>query len=177
MKTITQTKLIVYISLFLTLFYNYSFFENLIKVYPLDTANIGFVLSTAFVITFFMMLLFTLLSSKYTLKPILIIVLLISSMTSYFMNTYHVVIDATMIRNMMQTNIHETLDLLSFKQALYFLFFGFLPSLFIYKVKLEKRAFKTEIFAKFKLILLSLLVIAVAVFSFSKHYASFFERA
>ncbi|MFK5937431.1 MAG: phosphoethanolamine--lipid A transferase [Sulfurimonas sp.] len=173
MKTITQTKLITYVSIFLTLFYNYSFFENTIKVYPLNVANIGFVISTAFVITFFMMLLFTLLSSKYTLKPILIIVLAISSMTSYFMNSYHVVIDATMIRNMMQTDMHESLDLLTIKQVMYFLFFGLLPSLLIYKIKFEDRAFKTEIFAKFKLIVLALVVILVAAFSFSKHYTSF----
>ena len=173
MKTITQTKLIAYVSIFLTLFYNYSFFENLIKVYPLDVANIGFVISTAFVITFFMMLLFTLFSSKYTLKPILIIVLIISSMTSYFMNSYHVVIDATMIRNMMQTDMHESLDLLSVKQALYFLFFGLLPSLLIYKVKLEDRTLKSELFAKLKLIGLSLVVILAVAFTFSKHYTSF----
>ena len=173
MRTITQTKLIAYVSVFLTLFYNYSFFENTIKVYPLNAANIGFVISTAFVITFFMMLLFTLVSSKYTLKPILIIVLVISSMTSYFMNSYHVVIDATMIRNMMQTDMHESLDLLSLKQVLYFLFFGILPSLLIYKIKFEERALKKELFAKLKLLGLALAVILVAAFSFSKHYTSF----
>ena len=173
MKTITQTKLIIYVSIFLTLFYNYSFFENIIKVYPLNAANFGFVISTAFVITFFMMLLFTLLSSKYTLKPILIIVLVISSLTSYFMNTYHVVIDATMIRNMMQTDMHESLDLLTIKQVLYFVFFGLLPSLLIYKIKFEERTLKTEIISKIKLIGLALLIILVAAFSFSKHYTSF----
>ena len=122
MKTITQTKLLIYLSLFFTFFYNYTFFVNVIKVYSLDT-NLGFVISTAFVITFFLTLLLSLVSFKYTIKPLVITLLLVSSMTSYFMNSYNVVIDDTMIRNMIQTDIHESLDLLSLKQVLYFLFF------------------------------------------------------
>ena len=173
MKSITQTKLIIYVSVFLTLFYNYSFFENTIKVYPLNSENIGFVISIAFVITFFMILLFTLVSSKYTLKPVMIVILLISSMTNYFMNSYHVVIDETMIRNMMQTNLNESLDLLSIKQVLYFIFFGLLPSMLIYKIKLEDRSFKVEIFSKLKLIGLVIVVVLVSFFSFSKYYTSF----
>ncbi len=172
MKTITQTKLLIYLSLFFTFFYNYTFFVNVIKVYSLDT-NLGFVISTAFVITFFLTLLLSLVSFKYTIKPLVITLLLVSSMTSYFMNSYNVVIDDTMIRNMIQTDIHESLDLLSLKQVLYFLFFGLLPSYYIYKVKIEKRGFKTELFAKLKLILLSLVIIGIAIFSFSKHYTSF----
>ncbi len=172
MKTITQTKLLVSLSLFFTLFYNYSFFANLIKVYTLEE-NLGFVLSIAFVISFFLIFLLGLVSFKYTIKPIAITLLLVSSMTSYFMNTYHVIIDATMIRNMMQTNIHESLDLLSVKQVLYFVFFGLLPAYYVYKIKLEERGLKQEFFSRIKLLLFSLAVIGVAVFSFSKHYTSF----
>ena len=172
MRTITQTKLITYLSIFFTLFYNYTFFVNVIKVYPLAT-NLGFVISLAFVITFFLTLLLSLVGFKYTIKPLVITLLLVSSMTSYFMNSYHVVIDATMIRNMMQTNIHESLDLLSVKQVLYFLFFGLLPSYYVYKVKIESRGFKSELFAKLKLIMLSLVIVGVAIFSFSKYYTSF----
>jgi len=176
LKTITQTKLIFYISLLFTLFYNYSFFTNLVEVYPLDSANIGFVISTAFVITFFLILLLSLISNKYVLKPILIILLMVSSMTSYFMNSYHVIIDESMIRNMMQTDMHESLDLLSIKQVIYFLIFGFLPSLYIYKVELEKRVFRTELFSKIKLILLSLVIVGASAFLFSKHYTSFLRE-
>ena len=173
MKTITQTKLIAYASIFLTLFYNYSFFQNTIKVYPLDASNVGFVISTAVVITFFMTFLLTLISSKHTIKPVLIILFLVSSMTSYFMNVYQVVIDESMIRNMLQTNTKESLDLLSLKQVAYFVVLGLIPSLFVYKVKLEERPFKTELFSKLKLIVLSLVITSASIFTFSKHYTSF----
>jgi lipid A ethanolaminephosphotransferase len=92
------------------------------------------------------------------------------------MNSYHVVIDASMIRNMMQTNTSESLDLVTFNQVAYFLVFGVLPSYGIYKIKLQQRAFKVELFAKLKLIFVALLVIAASIFTFSKHYTSFFRE-
>jgi lipid A ethanolaminephosphotransferase len=172
LKKITQTQLLVLAALFLVLFDNYTFFVNLVKVYPL-ASNFGFVISTSVVILFFTILLFSLISFRYTIKPVLIIILLISSLTNYFMNSYSVIIDDSMIRNMMQTNIHESTDLLTLKQVAYFVFLGVLPSLYIYKVKIEKRTFKTELISRIKLIAIALVMIIGSIFIFSKYYTSF----
>lgn len=173
MKTLTQTKLIMYTVLFLALFDNYSFFTNVLEVYPLGLDNIGFLISLVFLLIGFNILLFTLFSSKYTTKLILITVLIISSLTNYFMNSYHIVVDDSMIRNMLQTNLNESMDLLTVKQVLYFLFLGILPSYFMYKTKIEYRSLKIELFSKIKTILLSLLIVVASIMIFSKHYTSF----
>ncbi|MEO1937770.1 MAG: phosphoethanolamine--lipid A transferase, partial [Sulfurimonas sp.] len=172
MRKLTSTQLILLTSLFLLLFDNYTFFKNLIKVYTLNE-NLGFVLSSAVVLFFFTVLLLSLVSTRWTIKPIIIIVLLISSLTNYFMNSYNVVIDDSMIRNMMQTNMDESLDLVTLKQVLYFMFLGVLPSWYVYKVELVKRGFKEELVSRMKLILLSIVVIGASIFLFSKHYTSF----
>jgi len=172
LKKITQTQLILLTSLFLVAFDNYAFFTNLTKVYPMSD-NFGFVVSTALVNFFFTVLLLSLVSTKWTIKPIIITVLIVSSLTNYFMNAYHVVIDASMIRNMMQTNINESMDLLTLKQVLYFIFLGVLPSLYVYKVKIESRGFKTEILSRLKLIATAIVVIGLSIFLFSKYYTSF----
>jgi len=172
LKKITQTQLILVTSLFLVLFDNYSFFVNLVKVYPLSD-SFGFVASTAVVIFFFTTLLLSLVSTRWTIKPIIIIILLVSSLTNYFMNSYHVVIDDSMIRNMMQTNMHESMDLLTLKQVLYFLILGVLPSIYVYKVEIEKKGFKAELFSRLKIIFLSIAVIVASFFLFSKYYTSF----
>lgn len=172
MKKITQTQLILFTSLFLVLFDNYTFFVNLIKVYPLEQ-NFAFVVSTAVVMFFFTTLLFSLVSTRWSIKPIIIVILIISSLTNYFMNSYNVVIDDSMIRNMMQTNMHESLDLLTLKQVLYFTLLGLLPSIVVYKIKLEKRELKTELLSRVKLIAVSVVVIVGVVLIFSKHYTSF----
>lgn len=92
------------------------------------------------------------------------------------MNTYHVVIDASMIRNTIQTDLSESMDLLSFKQLLYFIFFGVLPAYLIYKTPVAYNTLKHEIWNKVKLILLSLFVILGSLVTFNKYYTSFFRE-
>jgi lipid A ethanolaminephosphotransferase len=89
------------------------------------------------------------------------------------MNTYHIVVDDSMIRNMLQTNLNESMDLMTIKQVLYFVFLGLIPSYFIYKVDIKYRSLKIELISKIKTILLSLLIIVASVMTFSKHYTSF----
>jgi lipid A ethanolaminephosphotransferase len=97
-------------------------------------------------------------------------------MTNYFMNTYHVVIDDTMLRNTLQTDLHESMDLLSVKQVLYFVFLGLLPAYFIYQAPVQYGTFKQELWRKLKVIFLSLVIIASSLFLFSKYYTSFFRE-
>jgi len=175
-KNLSQVKLVILTSVFLVLFDNYSFFKNTILVYPLAFKNIGFLLSLAVVLMFFVILLFTLLSSRYTTKPVLISTLLVSSLTNYFMNSYNVVIDESMIRNMLQTNIDESMDLFNIKFFLYFIFFGVLPSLYIYRLDIVYKGLKAETLSKIKTILISIFIILGSIFIFSKFYTSFFRE-
>ncbi len=172
----TQQRLILLVSVFFVLFDNYPLFSNALKAYPPKGINILYLLSVAFVLGAVINLVFTIVSSKYTTKPFLIIALLVSSFTTYFMNTYNVVIDDSMIRNALQTNLHETLDLLSFKLMLYLLFLGILPAWFVYKTEIEYRSIKKEILEKFKSVGISLLLALILIASFGKFYASFFRE-
>ncbi len=70
--------------------------------------NLPFLLSIFVVLVSFIVLLYTLFGSRYTTKPIIITTLLITSLTNYFMNTYHVIIDESMLRNAFQIDIHES---------------------------------------------------------------------
>jgi len=172
-KNWTQLKLISVSVLFLVLFYNYTFFFNVLEVYPLDSGNYLFILSIITILTTFNILLITIFSSKYTTKPILITLFLVSSLTSYFMNTYHIIIDDSMIRNMMQTDIHESLDLLTLKQAISFIFLGILPALIVYKSKIKYQPLKAELLLRLKVVVITIILILVSFFSFSQKYISF----
>lgn len=176
-RNITQIRLIAFVALFFVLFDNVAFFQNVAEVYPLSKfENIAFTLSLAIILFAFTVLLFTLLSSKYTTKPFLITAVIVSSFTNYFMNTYHVVIDDSMIRNAVQTDMHESMDLFTIKQLVYILLLGILPAFLIYKTKIEYGTLKSEMILKAKAILLSLLLIVIVLFSFNKFYTSFFRE-
>jgi len=176
MKNITSNRLIIYIAILFTLFYNYSFFKSVIGVYGLGGYSPIYIISIALVLVSFIIFFFTLFSVRFVLKPLLIITLIISSLTAYFMNTYSVVIDSEMIRNALQTNPNESLDLLSWKLVVYFLLLGIIPSFIVYKTKFISRPFKQELIGKIKALGFSLLVIVVLLLSFSKFYTSFFRE-
>lgn len=176
MKSISQYKVIIFSSILFVLFYNFSFFENVFKTYPLESTFIFNLISVVILLISLTIFFFTLLSSRYTTKPLLILTLFVSSFTAYFMDTYHIVIDDGMIRNSLETNLEESSDLFSFQLVLYVFLLGLLPSYFIYKIKIDYSTFKKEFFAKLKVLALSLSVILIILFSFSKFYTSFFRE-
>lgn len=176
MGNTSQYKLILLSAIFFTLFYNFSFFSNILYTYPFEGQNIIHFFSVGILLLTLIIFLFTLFSSKLTTKPLLIICFLISSFTAYFMDTYHVVIDDGMIRNSLQTNLSESSDLFSLKLVVYVVLLGILPSYIIYKTEVEYNSFKEEFMSKIKTIILSLVIILIIVFSFSKFYTSFLRE-
>lgn len=173
---ITQTKLILYTSIFFVLFDNLAFFQHVITVYPINAKNIWFLASLTGGLTGFTMLVFTLVSSRYTTKPILIFFLLISSLASYFMNNYNVVIDHIMIQNLLQTNLAESSDLITARLLYCFLFLGVLPALLVVWMKIEPTSLKRAIIVKIRDVILCLLIIFGLILLFSKFYTSFFRE-
>jgi len=174
-----NSRLVILVALFLVLFGNVAFFRNVTDVYPLSLSNIAFLGSLAVSLLGFIVLLLTLVTfaaPKYTTKPILILVLLLSSFASYFMDSYNVVIDHAMIQNIVQTNIDESTDLFSFKLVLYCLFLGVLPSVFVYKAPIKNGSLRTELTSKLKVIGVALLAMVTMVVMFSSFYTSFLRE-
>lgn len=176
MKTISQTKLIIFSSIFFTIFYNFKFFKELFATYGFSGLNSLYFISTTILLISLITLLITIFSSKYTTKAILITLFAISAFTAYFMDTYGVVIDSEMLRNSMQTDLKESKDLLSFKLFLYILFLAVIPIFYISKLQIVYKPIKQEILSKIKTIVLALLIIITILFSFSKFYTSFFRE-
>ncbi|MFA6189418.1 MAG: phosphoethanolamine--lipid A transferase [Sulfuricurvum sp.] len=168
--------IILSISLFLVLFTNGSFFRHVIETYGLTWATVPTILSLGIVLVAVLVIVFTLFSSRYLLKPFLIIVLLLSSLAAYFMNTYDIIVDKLMIQNILETNMNESMDLLSIQQVLYFLILGVLPSLVVYRVNLKPMKFKTAFLEGIESIVVSLVVAVLLIFVFSKFYTSFFRE-
>jgi lipid A ethanolaminephosphotransferase len=128
------------------------------------------------VLTAVITLLLTLICSKYTIKPILIILLMVSSTTAYFMDNYNVIIDHTMIQNIVQTNFKESADLFSMKFLYYFLLLGVVPAFFIHRVRLKSIPWQKTLLAKTRDVFWCLVIILIVLVAFSKFYTSFFRE-
>jgi len=173
---LTVPQLAVLASVFLALFHNYAFFRNLLVVYPATWGRLPFLCSIFLALICITSLIFLVIGSKYTLKPALILVLAASSVASYFMNTFNVVIDAEMFRNISQTNTAETMDLMNFKLLANFLLLGVVPSVLIYKARVHYRPMKTEALSKLKWMAVLVLVMLATGVVFSGNYYSFFRE-
>jgi lipid A ethanolaminephosphotransferase len=172
----TQTKLLIGISIFFTLFFNISFFEKSFVVYPITGSSILFLLSLSLVLTSFINILLNLVRSKHTTKPILISLLFLSTLAAYVMDSYGTVLDDTMFLNIFNTDAHEALDLLSFRLLIYLILLWIIPSFIIFKTKLTNFSFREEVFSRLKSIAASIILIVVLLFSFGKNYASFLRE-
>ncbi len=173
---ITQNRLIFISSLSFVLFYNFSFFSNVIKVYPLNLSNIGFLISLAIVLWAFIVFILELISYKKTIKPLLIFLFFASSFAAYFMDTYGVIIDDSMLINVIQTNTEESLGLLSAKLLTYFVLLGLIPSILIYKIKIHYSTIKKDLVAKIIAIVGTIVLIGAIISMFGGNYASFFRE-
>ncbi|MBF0264556.1 MAG: phosphoethanolamine--lipid A transferase [Gammaproteobacteria bacterium] len=173
---ISSNKLILISSIFLVLTGNIAFFNNVQEFYPVNSGNNFFLFSLIITFSCINVLIFSLFCFPKTVKPVLITVLLISSLAAYFMDTYNVIIDDSMIDNIVKTDLNETLDLLSFKQVLYLIFLGVLPSFIVYKAKIIQDSLKRAVIANILFFTGALVIALSLILSLSDFYASFFRE-
>lgn len=161
------------IALFFVLFSNQSFWSATLKIFhDLSIENIGFVLSLFVVLSVLLNLLLSLLCFRYIFKPLVVGLLVTTSLASYFMDSYGIMLDKTMMQNIMQTDYNESFELLN-PQMFYSLFLlGVIPSVFVLRTETQYKTFSKELGIKLIVIVLSLLVIAALVFSFYQNYSS-----
>lgn len=74
--------------------------------------------------------------SRFVGKFLLILFFVINAVAVYFVNTYGVIIDKTMIGNILNTNYSESSSFFSIKLVIYIILFGVLPAIYITKVKI-----------------------------------------
>ena len=98
--------------------------------------------------------------SRYVGNFLLVIFFIINAIAVYFVNTYGVIIDESMIANVFNTNYDESSSFFSIKLVLYIVLLGIIPSIYLIKVKIIKVTIK-----KFSIISsLTLLFVLLLVF-------------
>jgi lipid A ethanolaminephosphotransferase len=99
--------------------------------------------------------------SRYLGKFLLVLFFIINSIAVYFINTYSVIIDESMIGNILNTNLEESSSFFSFKLIVYIILLGVIPSVYIINAKIINVTVKKF----FTISSLTLLFVAVLVFA------------
>jgi lipid A ethanolaminephosphotransferase len=171
-KKLSEVNLVLLVAAFLTLTGNFTFLEKTLQIYPLSE-NWLFVGSLFLFLFTFLSALLIVLCFRWSLKPILILLLLISAVLTYSTNNFGVVFDHNMITNTFETDTSEFSDLVSIKSLIYFCLLGLIPSTYVWKIQLVKSSIKTQLWQRVKMLLALIVVFVIVVLSFSKHYTSF----
>lgn len=171
-----QYRLILVFAALLTLLYNRVFFTKLVAAFPLAQGNTDFVIAAGLLLFLANVLFFTLAAGRYVTKPLLIFSVIAAAGCSYFMSSYGIVIDDTMLQNVLETDIGEASGLLNTGFVLQLAFFGLLPAILIWRIKLNYAPLKKELVSKAVITGGTLVFAAVTLLSFSASFASFFRE-
>ncbi|MFC5499587.1 phosphoethanolamine transferase [Caenimonas terrae] len=80
-----------------------------------------------------------LVSSRFTVRPLLTLVLLVSAGASYYIERYSVYLDRAMLANVLATNYKEARELVGLGTAVHVLLFGALPAALLWWPRLKAR--------------------------------------
>ena len=72
-------------------------------------------------------------SFRYVLKPVLVVLFVATALTAFFMVSYGIQIDKSMIQNLFETDVREASELFSLKMLLALALLGALPALVVWR--------------------------------------------
>ena len=162
-NNIKITHFVLVMSFLNFLFFHLPFFTFVYK--NLDNKNFNVIIIISLIILMLVLnaLVFYLFFflSRYVGKFLLVLFFIINSIAVYFINTYSVIIDESMIGNVLNTKYEESSSFLSIKLVAYLILFGILPSIYIIKAKIITVPLK-KFFITISLTLLFILTLVFA---------------
>jgi lipid A ethanolaminephosphotransferase len=139
------THFVLLMSVLHFLFFHFPFYKFVFNNIDYTSFN-GLMLIASLVIlmlvvnAFVFYLIYTL--SRTVGKFILILFFMLNAIAVYFVNTYGVMLDESMVGNILNTKYEEASNFISIKLIIYLLLLGVLPSIYIFKVKIVKEPWR-----------------------------------
>ena len=163
-------------SAFLLVGFNVILWQHLLTITAADGR--GLLMCAAFGVMIFCAfnLVLTLVAFRPLLKPVLMLMFLISAGVAYFMAQYGVLIDVGMLRNFAETNATEVRDLLSLKLFAYLGLLGVLPSWLLFKTPIKYRRWSRELLSKLLVGVASAALIGVVALANYQGLSSLFRN-
>ncbi len=134
--------------------------------------GLAFAIGFGTIITAATLAILSLLNWRALLKPVLTVFFLSAASGAYFMMSYGIVIDSTMITNVIQTDTKEALDLFNWRMLISFVFLGLLPSWLLWKTPLKSLAFGKQVLSNTATVVASLAIIVATLLAIFQDYSS-----
>ncbi|MBN3215151.1 phosphoethanolamine transferase EptA [Pectobacterium polaris] len=175
---VSSITFVLIFSAFITLVQNIAYYRQTLQLLDMtDWVTIPFFLSMPVVIFAVLNIIFTLLAVPYLRKAVIVLFLLTGAAAQYFMLNYGIIIDRTMIQNILETTAGESFSLLTPQLVAWVFFIGVIPAALAVWIKI-KPAKPTTLYIgmRFLSVIISLFAILSVAAFFYKDYASFMRN-
>src|SRR6185503_2932347 len=109
---------------------------------------------------------------RWFTRPLLTALVVVSAGVTYFMHNFAVIMDPTMIQNVLHTDTHEVRELVTLDLFLWVLAWSALPVAFIWVVRLQPQSALRAVLVRAGSVLGALLIAVVALLSVSRDLTS-----
>jgi len=162
----TVEQLLAAVSLYWALGANAPFLQAAVKDRAMaEPATWGFLLALVVVLASVHFMLLALVSTRWTVKPVLTVLIVAAALGTHFMQSYGVYLDPSMMRNVLRTDPAEARELLSWRLLPHLLLHAGLPLLVLWRVRLVDRPWVRAAVVRAAALLLALALAVAALLS------------
>lgn len=116
------------------------------------------------------------LAFRRVVRPLLTVLVVASAAAAWYMNSYAVMLDPAMIRNVLRTDVHEARELLSPSMVGWVLAWSAPPLVFVWLVRLERHPVLRALARRATAVLGAVLVAVLATLAISRDMTSFMRN-
>jgi lipid A ethanolaminephosphotransferase len=169
----TVEQVLLAAALFWTLAANRPFFAAALDGRgALEPATWGFVLALAGTLTALHFLLLALVANRWTLKPLLALLTVVTALAMHYMQRLGIYLDPSMLRNVVHTDLREASELLSWGLLPHLLLYAALPLAVLSRVRIVQRPWARAAALRLAVLLLAAGVGAGALVAVFQPFAS-----
>jgi Predicted membrane-associated, metal-dependent hydrolase len=175
---LSRLQFIILFALYIALALNIVFYHQAFTLLPVNSLRNWLVFLSMPLVAFSVINIVLSLASFFFLeRPVITLFVLVSAAAQYFISTFGIVIDRSMITNILDTTSAESFALMSTKMVLTILLTAIVPILiaWLIKIKPAQSALHSIAYRAASIVISALLIVLVALL-FYKDYASLFRN-
>jgi len=132
---LSANKVIALSVIYMLVFDNQTFWLSLFGVIDLHDPKMWLFIFACFGVIFSVCFIFlSVFGISRLLKPLISLLLILAACTSYYMDAYGTVFDDVMVRNILETTMHEAFELIDINIISHVFFYGIIPVILLYRI-------------------------------------------
>jgi lipid A ethanolaminephosphotransferase len=167
----------VAVAVVLILLHNWRFWTSTFAVVqPSSFGDVLFLVSLFILLVFIHACAVLLFPGKRSMQIGAAVFFVLAAVAGYFRDSFGVIIDKDMIRNVVRTDMREASDFFSLRLLLYVLVLGLIPAVLVTRVRLPDFSFRSQTVQRLRFFGVGVLVVLLSVAPIIPHYASFLRE-